>query len=162
MPGIDGWETIRRLRAERLSDAPLAIVSANAFDKGLDNDVGIAPEDFIVKPVRTASCSTGWARALQTRLDSMRRRRRPRCRAGAACGAAACCPAPRSCRPCDEVVSLGYSARHPERSSTRIEADDPRCAAFAAQMRALARQFQFDAMSGILRRAAEPATGAAQ
>jgi CheY-like chemotaxis protein len=52
MPGIDGWETIRRARKLGLVDAPVAIVSANAFDKGLENDVGIAPEDFIVKPVR--------------------------------------------------------------------------------------------------------------
>jgi hypothetical protein len=52
MPGIDGWETIRSLRRLDLSAAPVAIVSANAFDKGLDNDVGIMPEDFITKPVR--------------------------------------------------------------------------------------------------------------
>jgi hypothetical protein len=29
-------------------------VSANAFDRGLDNDVGIPSEDFILKPVRHA------------------------------------------------------------------------------------------------------------
>ncbi|MDO8372998.1 MAG: ATP-binding protein, partial [Polaromonas sp.] len=38
MPGIDGWETLRRLRAAGHADIHLAIVSANAFDKGLDND----------------------------------------------------------------------------------------------------------------------------
>ncbi|MDQ3060117.1 MAG: ATP-binding protein [Pseudomonadota bacterium] len=52
MPGIDGWETLRRLRRAGHTGIHLAIVSANAFDKGLDNDVGIGPEDFIVKPVR--------------------------------------------------------------------------------------------------------------
>ncbi len=52
MPGIDGWETIRTLRRQQLSAAPVAIVSANAFDKGLDNDVGVTPADFITKPVR--------------------------------------------------------------------------------------------------------------
>ncbi|MDO8375682.1 MAG: ATP-binding protein, partial [Aquabacterium sp.] len=50
MPGIDGWETIRTLRRQHLSDAPVAIVSANAFDKGQDNDVGIGADDFITKP----------------------------------------------------------------------------------------------------------------
>ena len=52
MPGIDGWETIRRARRLEHIDAKVAIVSANAFDKGLDNDAGVKPEDFILKPVR--------------------------------------------------------------------------------------------------------------
>lgn len=52
MPGIDGWETIRRLREQGLSDAPLAIISANAFDKGLDHAVPFDSADFLVKPVR--------------------------------------------------------------------------------------------------------------
>jgi hypothetical protein len=32
--------------------AHVAIISANAFDRGLDNDLGLPPDDFIVKPVR--------------------------------------------------------------------------------------------------------------
>ena len=52
MPGIDGWETLRRLRAVGLAEMPLAVISANAFDKGLDNDAGIAVEDFILKPIK--------------------------------------------------------------------------------------------------------------
>ncbi len=52
MPGMDGWETIRAIRLRGLSDARIAIVSANAFDRGLENDLGIASEDFITKPVR--------------------------------------------------------------------------------------------------------------
>ncbi|MFP5391309.1 MAG: ATP-binding protein [Gammaproteobacteria bacterium] len=51
MPGIDGWEVARVLRQERQVAAPIAIVSANAFDKGLDNPAGIPGEDFFVKPV---------------------------------------------------------------------------------------------------------------
>jgi CheY-like chemotaxis protein len=56
MPGIDGWETIRLIREQGLSEAPIAIVSANAFDKILDNDAGIEGRDFILKPVRV-----GWS-----------------------------------------------------------------------------------------------------
>ncbi len=51
MPGIDGWETLRRMQALG-QVVPAAIVSANAFDQALDNDVGITPSDFLVKPVR--------------------------------------------------------------------------------------------------------------
>jgi signal transduction histidine kinase/CheY-like chemotaxis protein/purine-cytosine permease-like protein len=60
MPGIDGWETLRRIAALGLRGGPgvtepamaCAVVSANAFDHGQDNDAGITPADFLVKPVR--------------------------------------------------------------------------------------------------------------
>jgi CheY-like chemotaxis protein len=65
MPGIDGWETVRRLRAAGHSQARVAIVSANAFDKGLDNDVGIAPEDFLVGAPQRAARLAGAPLALQ-------------------------------------------------------------------------------------------------
>ena len=52
MPGIDGWETLRRIRAAGYTGIRLVVVSANAFDKTLDNDVGIPPDDFIFQPVR--------------------------------------------------------------------------------------------------------------
>jgi signal transduction histidine kinase/CheY-like chemotaxis protein len=51
MPGIDGWETSYIIRRQHQSSTPIAIVSANAFDKGMDNTAGIAAADFIVKPV---------------------------------------------------------------------------------------------------------------
>ncbi|MBK7053178.1 MAG: hypothetical protein IPH54_22355 [Rhodoferax sp.] len=37
MPGIDGWETLRRLRALGGAQWPVAIVSADTFDRVLDN-----------------------------------------------------------------------------------------------------------------------------
>jgi signal transduction histidine kinase/purine-cytosine permease-like protein/CheY-like chemotaxis protein len=50
MPGLDGWQTIAALRAAGYREPHVAIVSANAFDKALDNNVGITPADFFVKP----------------------------------------------------------------------------------------------------------------
>ncbi|MFM0205495.1 ATP-binding protein [Paraburkholderia fungorum] len=51
MPHLDGWETARLLRANLLSNAPIIVVSANAFDKGRKNAADIRNEDFLVKPV---------------------------------------------------------------------------------------------------------------
>ena len=52
MPGIDGWTTLSMMQDEGLSGVPVAIVSANAFEKGSDNEVGITEADFLLKPVR--------------------------------------------------------------------------------------------------------------
>jgi len=54
MPVMDGWEASYIIRKVRQSNVPIAIVSANAFDKGLENTAGIGPEDFILKPVNFA------------------------------------------------------------------------------------------------------------
>lgn len=51
MPGIDGWETIRRIRQTRHHKVPVLVVSANAFEKNSDNDVGVTADRFITKPV---------------------------------------------------------------------------------------------------------------
>jgi CheY-like chemotaxis protein len=64
MPGIDGWETLRRLRAMHGSAMACAVVSANAFDRELPNDVGITPQDFH-KPVRHSELLLWLGRRLQ-------------------------------------------------------------------------------------------------
>jgi signal transduction histidine kinase/DNA-binding NarL/FixJ family response regulator len=51
MPVMDGWEAAYIIRKVHQSQIPIAIVSANAFDKNLDNAAGIGTKDFIVKPV---------------------------------------------------------------------------------------------------------------
>ena len=51
MPVMDGWEAAYQIRKIHQSDVPIAIVSANAFDKNLENAAKIPTEDFIVKPV---------------------------------------------------------------------------------------------------------------
>lgn len=51
MPGLNGWQTSWQLRTQLHARVPIGIVSANAFEKGLDNVVGISADDFIVKPV---------------------------------------------------------------------------------------------------------------
>jgi len=148
MPGIDGWETLRRIRTAGHAGVHLAIVSANAFDKGLDNDVGIRPEDFILKPVRHSELLDWLERRLQlVWLEAP---------VHAPAVPAQAVP-PRIYPPAAqldalrEVVNLGYF-RGIMNTLDDIERAQPESAGFAAEMRNLARQFQFETMSQQLNR----------
>lgn len=140
MPGIDGWETIRRARKLGLPGTSVAIVSANAFDKRLENDVGITPEDFLVKPVRHSEL-LDW---LEQRL-SLRWSSEP---ASAPPGpdAPLVRPSPEQIRLLEEAVSLGY-LRGIMNQLDEIERLQPECAPWADKQRTMARQFQLDALS---------------
>ncbi len=147
MPGIDGWQTIRALRAQGLSAAPVAIVSANAFDKGADNDVGITAADFITKPVR-----------LDELLDWLGARLALQWQATAAPAPAAPAPAPPAPAPLLpraqleallEAVSLGYPRGVAEQLDA-IERQHPDSSAWLAPLRAQAARFQFDRMTPVI------------
>jgi signal transduction histidine kinase len=141
MPGIDGWETLRRVRAAGHLDARLAIVSANAFDKGLDNDVGIRPDDFILKPVRHTEL-----------IDWLAQRLALRWQYEAAPAALVLAPLRRVLPQAPqlaallELVNLGFY-RGILNKLAEIETQQPDTAGFVEDMRLLARQFQFEAMS---------------
>ena len=152
MPGIDGWETIRRLRNNPpggVVPSHIAIVSANAFDKGLDNDVGIRPEDFILKPVRHAELLDWLERHLAlTWLETPMKEPEP---AQAQKPARVFPPAPLLAA-LNEVVTLGFY-RGIMNQLDEMESAHPTAAGFVREMRDLARQFQFEAMSRILQQA---------
>ena len=164
MPGIDGWETIRRLRAERLSDAPLSIVSANAFEKGVDNsigiDVGVAAEDFILKPVRKPELLDWLGRALhiewiEERASGVAGQHEPAPRTDSSLPEnrpILVFPPPAEIQALQTVIDLGY-LRGILRQLDKIETEHRSCVAFVMQMRTLARNFQLEAMSGLLRQA---------
>jgi CheY-like chemotaxis protein/anti-sigma regulatory factor (Ser/Thr protein kinase) len=150
MPGIDGWETIRRARALGLFGAAVAIVSANAFDKRLDNDVGIAPEDFFVKPVRHSELIE-W---LERRLFILWTENAPALAAPPApSSVAVTLPSTARLRALEEAVSLGYF-RGIMNQLDDIDAAEPACAPWTAVQRSAARQFQFEAISRALSAAA--------
>ena len=158
MPGIDGWTTLRAIREQRLSAAPAAIVSGNAFDKGLDNDVGIAAADFILKPVRVNEL-LDWlgARLGLTWQEGAAREPAP---SGAAPVADWTVPGADHLRALDELVSLGYY-RGLVRKLDEIDARDPACAGFTQHLRGLAQQFQLEAITRIVRQALNDAPRAA-
>jgi signal transduction histidine kinase/CheY-like chemotaxis protein len=152
MPGIDGWETLRRVRKMHLDNVHCAIVSANAFDKSLDNDVDIRPEDFIVKPVRHSELLDWLERRLGLQWLQDETKNAP---AGPASTAASTAPAPltypdaTALAALAQVVALGYY-RGILNTLDDIERSQPAHGAFVITMRQLAKQFQFDAMGQIL------------
>jgi signal transduction histidine kinase len=152
MAGIDGWETLRRIRAAGLSEVRLAIVSANAFDKGLDNEVGIGLEDFILKPVRHTEL-IGW---LERKLGLSWRFEggatpapSPQPAAQAAAAPLRVLPDAAQMAALLEVVQLGFY-RGILNKLADIEKQQPATAAFVEDMRLLARQFRFEAMASQL------------
>ncbi|MGO4394173.1 ATP-binding protein [Variovorax sp. M-6] len=144
MPGIDGWETIRRSRALGLAQGAVAIVSANAFDKRLENDVGITPDDFFVKPVRHSEL-LDW---LERRLGILWTESAVAPPAAVE-AAVVVLPSAARLRALEEAVGLGYF-RGIMNQLDDIDTAQPECAAWTAAQRALARQFQFEAMSRAL------------
>jgi hypothetical protein len=147
MAGIDGWETLRRVRKSGHAGIHLAIVSANAFDKGIDNDVGIRPEDFILKPVRHTELLDWLERNLALRwryeapvADSLPHVATPALRVR---------PDAIQLASLLEVVNLGFY-RGILNKLAEIEKHQPATAAFVEEMRLLARQFRFEAMARVL------------
>jgi CheY-like chemotaxis protein len=144
MPGIDGWETLRRVLAFGHERMHFEIVSASAFDKALDNDVGIRPEDFIVKPARHTELiawlerrlGLSWIYELPPPVEALAKPipESPRVLPDA----------PQLAAPV-EVVNLGFY-RGIMNKLEEIESGQPEAAAFVEEMRVLARQFQFEAM----------------
>jgi CheY-like chemotaxis protein len=142
MPGIDGWETIRRLRRDGLCRAHIAIISANAFDKNLDNDVGIAPRDFITKPVRVADLLDwiGSTLGLQWVVAEAKSAREP---------AAINLPVAEHLQAIDQLAAMGYLRGLLDKLN-EIDALDARYAEFVARLRPLARRFEFEIIRGIV------------
>jgi signal transduction histidine kinase/purine-cytosine permease-like protein/ActR/RegA family two-component response regulator len=151
MPGIDGWETVRRLRAAGHT-MPLAVVSANAFDKKLENDVGLPADDFLVKPVRLDELLDWLGQRLQLRWIEAERAPSP----APLPAADAVLPPPPMLRALQEAVSLGH-VRGIGRQIDAIEAADAAHAAFAERLRLLARRFQYGAMNDLLKKALDEA-----
>jgi len=145
MPGMDGWETIRAIRRDRLSDARIAIVSANAFDKGLENDLGIAADDFVTKPVRFDELLDWLGRALN--LEWVEAIEAP---AEPAAAGEFVRPPVEALATLAEHVGAGY-VRGIQRELDRLEAEQPQWAGFVRRARELAQSFRIDEIAALLR-----------
>ena len=151
MPGIDGWETLRRIGQMKLPATQCAIVSANAFDKALDNDVGIRPEDFIVKPVRHSELLDWIGQRLGlVWLDVAAEPAPPE--AAQSSVEVMTYPDAAALAVLAQGVALGYY-RGILNTLDDIERTQPAHAVFVRTLRELARQFQFEAIHQILQQA---------
>ena len=146
MPGIDGWETRRRLRALGWGELPLAIVSANAFDKALqqelDGEDGVAPQDFLVKPVRRSELLAWLAQALN--LQWVEADAAP-ARLPAAVPASPGAVPREQIEPLLELVRLGYTRGILQWLDDWVRRS-PEHSALASSLAALAREFRFEAI----------------
>jgi signal transduction histidine kinase/DNA-binding NarL/FixJ family response regulator len=145
MPGIDGWETLRRIRALEGRQPQVAIVSANAFERGVDNNLGIAPEDFIVKPVRHTELLDWLERKLELVWLEAPAALADSATASAEPNAPRVAPPQADLLALKELVRLGFY-RGITNKLDAILAARPACASYVETMRTLARQFQFEAM----------------
>jgi signal transduction histidine kinase/purine-cytosine permease-like protein/DNA-binding NarL/FixJ family response regulator len=151
MPGMDGWETIRRIHEGGLTGANIGILSANALEKRVDNDVGITPEDFITKPFRVddlldwigTQLGLEWVHADLVAAPVPNEPPEPL--------PTIMPPGPQDLAALGEMIDLGYMRGILEQIDA-IEQLEPAHGEFARVMRALAAGFQFDAMKEILRK----------
>jgi signal transduction histidine kinase/purine-cytosine permease-like protein/FixJ family two-component response regulator len=146
MPGLDGWDTLRHIRDEGLTQAAVAIVSANAFDKALDNDVGITPDDFIVKPVRVSELLDWLGRRLGVQWVEAARADVPEPVGPALAAIPEAMPSVEALRSLEDQIHAGY-VRGVHKVLDQIAAAEPQCDAFVQRHRQWARQFQLDALA---------------
>jgi signal transduction histidine kinase/CheY-like chemotaxis protein len=158
MPGIDGWETLRRIRALGAPQPAVAIVSANAFDRALDHGLGIATEDFIVKPVRHSELLDWLERRLQlTWVNSAHAPLEPSPDAAQRLPQTSAAALPRAeLLALQGLVQLGYFRGITNTLSALAHAH-PQCAPQIKSLDALARQYQFETMLGQLQQALDVA-----
>ncbi|HTJ97890.1 MAG TPA: ATP-binding protein, partial [Rhodocyclaceae bacterium] len=149
MPGIDGWQTIRMIRQAELSTAHIAIISANAYDKGLENDVGIPNSDFFLKPVKIDEVLEWMGRCLT--IDWLEVPAPPELPAPEKVTTELLYPPLEHLQALQELANLGYM-RGILKKIDEIETLAPEHGEFVTTVRDLARQFQLEAIGGLLRK----------
>jgi len=150
MPGMDGWETSYILRRKRKSAVPIAIVSANAFDKGMENPAAIRAEDFFIKPVNFGELLDWIGARLALEWTTVARAEDP----VPAAPPALVYPPSDAMAALRELIRIGY-VRGIQNKLDEIGALDPRYQRFTQTMRGFAARFQLDAMADFVKESNE-------
>ena len=144
MPGMDGWEASYILRRREKSAVPIAIVSANAFDKGMENPAGIRAEDFFIKPVNLNELLDWIGLRLSLEWITLAPPETP------AAAAPMLLPPAEVMASLRQLIRMGYM-RGIKHKLDEIGALDPRYQPFAQTMRDYAARFQLDAMADFVK-----------
>jgi len=138
---------------------PVAIVSANAFDRGLDNGLGIHEQDFILKPVRVDLLLDWLGETLQLewRHDDAARPAvlAPPAKPGEF---STRLPSAASLMRLKEQLTQGH-VRGIHRQLDLMASEDAGCGDFVERLRALARQFELQPMVSLVARALQDQQG---
>ena len=137
MPQMDGWETSRLIRRNALSQAPIIVLSANAFADDRERSVTAAFNDYLAKPVYTPALLD----RIQKQLDLQWLRRTHS--EPAAPEAARVLPSEADLDALRELAALGY-VRGIQEKLDAIDRQTPDCASFTAALRALVKGFRLD------------------
>ncbi|MDW8324140.1 MAG: ATP-binding protein [Burkholderiales bacterium] len=148
MPGLDGWETLRHIRAGGHSACALAVLSANAFERDADNDAGISAADFFTKPLDLNALLDWLGERLA--LDWIFAPAADAAEAGPGAHPQALTPPPpEHLEVLRELIAQGY-VRGILTKLDEIRQLDPVHEGFAQTLHALAERFQFDSMLAFL------------
>ena len=150
MPGMDGWETVRRLRAAGHARLPVFLVSANAFENDAEKVAGSGASDFIVKPVLVAELLARLEWHMGVRWVYRDEARAPLARPAGPVAV----PEGEELQALLELGSIGHVKAIHQRLDA-IELADARHAPFAEELRDLVRQFRLDEFSRRVRFHAE-------
>ncbi len=147
MPVMDGWEASYVIRKMHESDVVIGIVSANAFDKGMENTADISAADFIVKPVNVQELLRWLGERLN--LEWVTEDNLPAQNAASEATQPMVLPAKEQLNELLSLVNLGYMRGINQKLEALLEMD-PAYQLFVETLKDMARQFQLEAMKNYL------------
>jgi signal transduction histidine kinase/DNA-binding NarL/FixJ family response regulator len=147
MPTMNGWETARHLRASLGPETPIMMVSANAHELIERRAVDSPHDDFLIKPIEISEMLDRIGNLLG--LDWLY------VAARSPASDAASAPqrhglSPERVERLLRLADMGYS-RGIEAALREIESESPGHAAVVGQLRAMAKNFEFEALKQALR-----------
>lgn len=139
MPHMDGWQTLRLIRRNSLSRAPVIVLSANANTGDKDSSSPSMEHDYLAKPVNLHQLLD----LLASRLGLLWKRRHL---ADTPIGPTWKLPPRRDLEELYELCGLGYM-RGIQQKLDSLELSNVESASFIANLRTLAKGFRLDELS---------------